>query len=81
MANKESVAVVRDKVAAENATADKEMEDKMVVVGGKVAVNAANAANAARDVEDKKAAKAANAANAAEDTRDLIDCRRTYLVL
>jgi hypothetical protein len=75
MANKESVAVVRDKVAAENATADKEMEDKMVVVGGKVAVNAANA------VEDKKAAKAANAANAAEDTRDLIDCRRTYLVL
>ena len=78
MANKESVAVVRDKVAAENATADKEMEDKMVVVGGKVAVNAANAA---RDVEDKKAAKAANAANAAEDTRDLIDCRRTYLVL
>jgi hypothetical protein len=75
MANKESVAVVRDKVAAENATADKEMEDKMVVGGDKVAVNAANA------VEDKKAANAANAANAVEDTRDLIDCRRTYLVL
>jgi hypothetical protein len=78
MANKESVAVVRDKEAVENATADKEIEDKMVVVGDKVVVNAANAANAARDVEDKKAA---NAANAAEDTRDLIDCRRTYLVL
>jgi hypothetical protein len=75
MANKESVAVVRDKEAVENATADKEIEDKMVVVGDKVVVNAANAA---RDVEDKKAA---NAANAAEDTRDLIDCRRTYLVL
>ena len=73
MANKESVAA--NAKAAENATADKEMEDKMVVVGGKVA---ANAANAARDVEDKKAA---NAANAAEDTRDWIDCRRTYLVL
>jgi hypothetical protein len=72
MANKESVAVVRDKEAVENATADKEIEDKMVVVGDKVA---ANAANAARDVEDKKAA------NAVEDTRDLIDCRRTYLVL
>jgi hypothetical protein len=78
MANKESVAVVRDKEAVENATADKEMEDKTVVGGGKVA---ANAANAARDVEDKKAANAVNAAKAAEDTRDLIDCCRTYLVL
>lgn len=78
MANKEAVAVVRNKEAVENATADKEMEDKMVVGGDKVAVNAANAA---RDVEDKKAANAANAANAAEDTRDLIDCCLTYLVL
>ena len=79
MANKEAVAA--NAKAVENATADKEMEDKTVVGGGKVA---ANAANAARDVEDKKAANAANAAdaaNAAEDTRDWIDCRRTYLVL